>query len=206
MASSSYSEMPEDGPIGLEDTMAMLIIPEEKISANERPFAREMILCNNAELRRWKEEVLDKLVDDKGQLPSAARVFYSWLLYQEGRAVRKFPELLAAGAMYIVPDATLAFWKHFFETKSITEMREYGAGTVSFGWRIVEAHMKHEVTKTMYEKFFSLSDDPLVWEKNHANHKFIQEHCDVLWPLEQLKEIREKVITILKIAVEPSLK
>jgi hypothetical protein len=206
MASSSSNDIPDDvysTPITIKDVMAMLVVPEEKISPNERPFAREAIKCNNALLREWKEKVLDKIAkDDK---VASGRAFYSWLLFLEGKSVTRLPELRERGAIYEVPDETIQYWKSFFEEKNVAEMHSYGAGTVSFGWRIIEDHMKMQVTKIMYDRFFSLSDDPLDWEKNHANHKFLQTNCcDVLWPLEQLRVIREKVITILKIQVEPS--
>lgn len=201
---SGYTDIPEDvysTPISIKDVMHMLTVPPEKISPNERPFARDAIACNNAMLNEWKEAVLIPI--SKDGMVASGRAFYSWLLFQEGKSVMRLPELEAAGAIYEIPDDTLKWWKDFFETKSIPEMHAYGSGTVSFGWRLVEDHMKLQVTKMMYEKFFSLSDDPLVWEKEHAKHKFLQNNCDVLWPLEQLRIIREKVITVLKIVVEP---
>lgn len=206
MASSSgFNDIPEDvynTPISIKDVMHMLFVPADKISPNERPYAREAIECNNAMLDEWKARVLEPI--SKDGMVASGRAFYSWLLFQEGKSVLRFAELQEASAVYEIPDETLAWWKSFFESKSISEMHAYGSGTVSFGWRLIEDHMKLQVTKLMYEKFFSMSDDPLVWEKNHAKHKFLQDNCDVLWPLEQLRNIREKVITILKIVVEPS--
>lgn len=188
-------------PISTSDAAAML---RRRVAKNEKPYTQEVVKQNNRRVDAWKKNVLDKIADHRGFVPSG-RVWGSWQLYDEGMSVREYRTLKAQGMIPEVSSEVLAYWREFFETMTPEEMTGYGSGTISTGWTILNSYIKMWYADQKYECVFSKSDDPLVWEKEY--HK----HTDLLqgktlpfgWTEEQLKDIQEKVLSVLTNTVKP---
>lgn len=187
-------------PISTSDAAAML---RRKVARNGKPYDTAVIQGNNRLVDKWKKEVLDKMNPGSRTLP-AGRVWPSWQLYNEGTNCYMMRDMVEAGFFPEPPKNVLEFWKAFFETSSVEELHSYGSGTVSMGWTIIQNYFKLWFMKEKYDKFFSQSDDPLWWEKNHHTQAAVLNgEVFPFWSPEELKEIHEKILPVLSIQVQP---
>lgn len=193
----------EDGyskPISTSDAANML---RRKIDKNARPYETTAITLNNRKVDAWKKEVLDKIANTKRTVP-AGRVWESWKLYEEGTNIMALQELKDAGFVPTVNSDVIEFWKVFFEKSTVEELHNYGTGTVSTGWGIIQNYLKMWFAEQKYEKLFSQYNNPLDWEKNyHAHSQILRGEILPFWDPETLKEIHQKVGTILSTQVQP---
>jgi hypothetical protein len=159
---------------------------------------------NNKKVDRWKKEVLSKIADHRSSIPSG-RVAGSWKLFEEGTGIRKYMELKEKGVIPETSPEVLEFWKDFFENLTVEEMHEYGTGVVAFGWSIIQDHLKRWFCEKKWEVLFSQApDDPLFWEKNYHTHTpYLEGKVLPFWNEEILKDIHQKVGTVLTIQVQP---
>lgn len=187
-------------PMSTSDAAAML---RRKVQRNDRPYVADTTKLNNRKIDTWKKTVLDKIADHRGSVPSG-RVWPSWQLYDEGIGVVKYQEMKTQGVVPEISEKVLAFWKEFFEELTAEEMHEYGSGTISFGWGIIQNYFKMWYADQKYEVLFGKFETPLEWERNHHAHKPLL-HGEVLpfWNEEILKDVQQKIGAVLMNQVQP---
>ena len=84
-------------------------------------------------------------------------------------------------------------------------MREYGWGIISNGWKYLNSYILDYFVVKKWETLYSKSDDPLYWEKNSfLITDFSKGKPHPFWDEEQLKDIQQKVDTIIANPVRPS--
>ncbi|MFW9930720.1 MAG: hypothetical protein ACFFD1_15125 [Candidatus Thorarchaeota archaeon] len=187
-------------PISVSDATAMF---RRNIPSNTRPYEAKVIKLNNEMVDDWKNNVLDKIADQNGKIKSG-RISGSWKLYEEGKGHQKFFELKTNGMLPEIPLEMVNWWKNFFESSTVEEMHSYGTGAISSGWTIIQEYFKMWYAEKKWNEFFSKSEDPLWWERNYHKHSLLLEGKILpFWTEEQLKDIGQKVGSILINTVDP---
>ena len=190
-----------DAPIKTTDAASML---RKAIRKNERPYTATVIRLNNKLVDEWKKTLLDRLADTRGMVRTI-KVWQSWGIFYEGKNVKKVMDLRDKGVLPITNEKVVEFWVKFFDEAPIEEMHEYGHGTISFGWLILQNHIRLWCAEEKWNKIYSKSEDPYDWYEESFKHSDLV-HGKILpfWDMEKLKEIETKVATILHVQVEPS--
>ena len=190
-----------NAPILVGDAASML---RRHVQKNDRPYVSDTTKLNNRLVDQWKKDVLVRMADHRGMLPSG-RVWQSWQLFDEGRSIKKFIELKEQGMLPDPPAEVIEFWKEFFETLTVSEMHEYGSGTISAGWSILQTHITRWFADKKWELLFSKKpDDPLWWEKNYHSHTaYLNGEVLPFWNGEELKDVQQKVSAVLMNQVQP---
>ena len=206
--SSSITQVPtkdetefHDAPIKTSDAASML---RQRIRNNERPYTATVIKLNNRLVDEWKKTVLDRMADHKGVVRTL-KVWQSWGIFYEGMTVKKVIELRDSGVLPKAEPKVIDYWVNFFENSTIEELHEYGHGTVSFGWLILQNEIRLWCADQKWEKIYSKSEDPYDWYQESSHHSdLVQGKTLPFWNLDKLKEIEERMATILHVQVEPS--
>jgi hypothetical protein len=181
-------------PMKIEDAAGMLRV---RIPKNEKPFTVSALQENNRLVDEWKKTVLKKMADSKGMIPSG-RVWPSWLLFYEGKMIKKYTQLKDDGFIVRPPARVVDYWKVLFEKGSVEDLHKLGSATVSYGWGIIRTELERWYVEQKWDKLYSKSPDPLFWEKNYHKHAdLFNGKIFPIWGEELLKEIQEKVSAVL---------
>lgn len=208
MAASSISQAPtkeemefHDAPITTSDAASML---RRRVRKNERPYTATVIKMNNRLVDEWKKTLLDKLADHKGNVRTLI-VWKSWGVFSEGKAVQKVIELRDQGVLPRTDSVAIDYWIKFFEKSTIEELHNYGHGTVSFGWLLLQNEIRLWCADQKWEKIYSKSDEPYDWYQESFKHPdLVQGKVLPFWDMDKLKEIEERMATVLHVQVEPT--
>lgn len=188
-------------PILVEDACSML---RRKISKNEKPYTVEIIKYNNDLVNEWKRVILENVCHPDGKIASG-KIPNMWITFEEGKTIGKYMDLKKEGLLQEYPMKTVLFWRDFFENLSVTEMREYGWGIVANGWKYLNSYVLDYFIIKKWETLYSKSEDPLYWEKNSfLVSDFSKGKPHPFWDEELLKDIQQKVDTIISNPVKPS--
>lgn len=188
-------------PILIEDAASML---RKNVSRNERPYTIEAVKFNNRMVDDWKKSVLENMADSRGMVRSG-RVAQSWMIFEEGNTIYSYMKLKEEGLIPSCDPKIIDYWKDFFETLSVSEMKKYGWGVVAKGWNILNSHLQDHFVTQKWEKLYSKSADPFFWEQNHSDiSDLLQGKPHPFWNDEDLKDIQQKVNSVLSTAVKPS--
>src|ERR1043166_6240737 len=103
-----------NAPVKVEDAASML---RKRVHPNDRPYVAETTKLNNRMVDDWKEKVLRKISSPEGTIPSG-KVWKSWQLYEEGKAVEQYIEMRNKGMLISYPIEVVEFWRVFFEKSS----------------------------------------------------------------------------------------
>jgi len=173
-----------------------------QLNKNERPYTATIIKLNNALVDEWEKKILNRISSNGTVL--AGRVYQSWQLFTEGKAVQKIKNMLDNNLFNRPTEGVLEWWKNLFETSSIEVLHSYGSATIAFGWTIIQNELRLRSAEEKWEKIFSKSDDPYDWEELRFKHQdLINGRIYPFWNEEILKEIQEKISTILHVQAEP---
>nr|QBK85644.1 MAG: uncharacterized protein LCMAC101_02390 [Marseillevirus LCMAC101] len=161
-------------------------------------------MLNNRLVDEWKKTLLDKLSDHRGTVRTI-KVWQSWGIFYEGKTVKKAIEVKNLGLLPKTDPKVIDYWIKFFENSTIEELHEYGHGTISFGWFLLQNEIRLWCVDQKWEKIYSKSEDPYDWYQESFKHPdLVQGKILPFWNLENLKEIEEKISTILHVQVEPT--
>lgn len=188
-------------PISIEDAASML---RKNISKNEKPYVAEVMKINNRLIDEWKKCVLVKIADKDGKVRSG-RVAGSWLVFEEGKCIQKYMELRKDGLMPEYNMKAVDYWKDFFQELNVSEIKSHGWGVVAKGWSYLSSYIQDYYVLQKWERLYSKDDDPFYWEKNHFLINGLskgEEHP--FWDEETLKDIHQKVSSVLGNPVKPS--
>lgn len=190
-----------DAPIKTSDAASML---RQKIRKNERPYTAVVIKLNNRLVDEWKKTLLDRLADHKGTIRTL-KVWQSWGIFYEGKTVQKVIALRDSGFLPKTDRVAIDYWINFFEKSTIEKLHEYGHGTVSFGWLLLQNEIRLWCADEKWEKIYSKSDDPYDWYQESFKHPdLVQGKSLPFWDMDKLKEIEERMATVLHVQVEPT--
>lgn len=192
---------PGMAPIRISDASSML---RKRINVNERPYTNAIYKYNNSLVDEWHEKVLMKIADKNGQV-RAGQVWGEWRFFLDGKTVPQFMKELEIGHVCRPTANSVDYWVEVFTKKSIEEIAAMGQSAVGHGWKLIvdETFIRSSIEK--WEKVYKGYDDPMAWRKRaHNNPKLWAEDYDSpFWGPEELKDIHQKVLTVLKISVSP---
>jgi hypothetical protein len=208
MAAQTVSQAPtkeemdfHDAPIKTTDAASML---RRRTRKNERPYTATVIKLNNRLVDEWKKTLLDRMADQKGMVRTI-KVWQSWGIFYEGKTVQKVIELRDQGLLPKTDKKVIDYWVEFFEKSTIEDLHEYGHGTVSFGWLLLQNEIRLWCADEKWEKIYSKSDDPYEWYQESFKHPdLVQGKKLPFWDMDKLKEIEERMATVLHVQVEPT--
>ncbi len=192
---------PGMSPMRISDAAAML---RRRINPNERPYAKTVQQHNNKIVDEWYSSVLLKIADKTGNI-RAGQVFGEWRFFYDGKLVSEFIKAYEAGYIERPAKDKVDYWIATFTKKPIEDLAEMGPMAIGHGWKLVtdETFIRSNLNK--WELVYKGSSDPLVWRKNaHNNPKlWAVDYDSPFWDLEELKDITQKVMTVLKLTIEP---
>lgn len=187
-------------PILVSDATSML---KKNISRNERPLTRTVQELNNKKIDNWKTQVLDKLSDENGRVPSG-KVWDYWSTYDEGLEILSYYNLYEKGSITEFPEEVVDYWLDAFENLEVEELYELGTGAVMYGWSVIDLTIKLWLAKKKYDVLYSKSDDPLYWEKHKNEFSDIVDGKQLpFWNHDILKDVTQKIGVILQNSVRP---
>lgn len=186
-----------DAPIKISDAASML---RKTIPKNEKPYTTKAIKFNNKLVDEWEKNLSATVV--AGSVP-ASRVYESWTTFLEGRHLAHFQKLKELGMISEPTEEQLSFWKDLFENLTIQELQEYGPLNISIGWNMIDSHIRNWLCDRKWEEFYSKNDDFAWREKNFFSASDILRGKRLpFWTFEELRDIREKVMTVLTTVVD----
>lgn len=190
-----------EAPIKVSDAASMFRV---RITNNMRPYTAVVSKMNNDMVDEWENTVLKNIADHRGAIASG-RVSDSWLLFQEGKNVLEYMKMREKGLIVRPEPHILKFWIDFFENLSIAEMMSYGKAQVSYGFSLISHEVRCHFAEEKFKALFSMSDDPLEWEKNRVRHAdLLAGKPHPFWDEETYKDIIDKVGAILTTNVQPT--
>jgi hypothetical protein len=192
-------EMMLNTPMRISDAASML---RRQVGRNERPLDKEVIQLNNALVDEWYANVLKGLADTSGSVP-AGRVSSCFNYFLQGKELtrhQKFKDHLLD-----IPEAKVLFWIEFFRKASMTEIYAVGPGVVSAAWSMITTAIRYHFAGLKWKMVYSLSRDPLQWDRLANDNPGVMNGRPLPFGLtyEILKDIEEKVSTLLQHPIEP---
>jgi hypothetical protein len=188
-----------NNPMRVSDASSMLRITLKK---NMKPYDHAVIKLNNRMVDEWEDKVLKKMATDEGTIP-CSQVWPSWQLFRDGTWISNY--MKSENMAPEITETQVQYWKDFFENLTVEEMHDHGVLLVDNGWYTLNKYIKEWLVKQRWEKVFSQSNDPYEW------YVLSKKHSDLMkgkilpfWDNDHLREIAEKVETVLKIQVRPS--
>lgn len=189
-------------PIRVIDAASMMRRP---IHANERPYTRAVLKSNNRLVDQWEEQVLKKICGSSGTI-AAGQVFSEWMYFYTGKTIKKFIENLNAGLITRPTKEAVDKWVDVFTACNVKQLIDMGQPLVGYGWKLIkdETYIRDQLSK--WETIYSKTDDPLQWRKIANDHPKLwnMDGESPFWGPEDFAEIKEKVMTILSITIQPS--
>lgn len=192
---------PGMAPIRVSDACSML---RKRIHLNERPYTNAIYKYNNSLVDEWNEKVMLKIADKNGQV-RAGQVWGEWRFFLDGKTIPPFMKAIEDGYVCRPTSQAVDFWVDLFTKKSVEELAAFGQSSIGHGWKLIvdETFIRASIEK--WEKVYKGYDDPMAWRKRgHNNPKLWAEDYDSpFWGPEELKDVTQKVLTVLKISVSP---
>ena len=189
-------------PIRITDAASMLRRP---INPNERPYTQAVYLKNNKLVDEWYEQVLQKIADKKCEI-RAGQVWGEWQFFYHGKILPQFMKAFEDGKVCRPDSVAVEYWVDTFTKKSIEELAEMGPALVGHGWKRVcdESFIRGSVAK--WEKVYSLTNDPLKWRKlaHETPSLWNAENDSPFWGREEIQDVTQKVVTVLKTTITQS--
>lgn len=184
-------------PISVDDAASMLRV---LIPKNEKPYTTEVMRMNNRMVERWKTELLDRLQNTSGKIPSGI-VWNSWMIFNDGLETRK---LLSQGDNIIRPsEEEVEKWRNLFENSTITELYELGRSVLVYGWELIKTDIRLWVSQEKYNRLF-YDDNVYEWyQRSKSQQDLINGKCLPYWSPEILTDVSDKITTILHLIVQP---
>lgn len=188
-------------PMRISDASAMLKRP---LSPNIPPYTRAVVEHNNKLVDEWYKIILLKIADKNGQI-RAGQMYGEWRFFYDGKLVSEFMKAYEEGHVARPAPEVVDYWVKIFTKKQPEELAAMGAPIVGHGWKMLtdETYIRSNLAK--YEKVYQGSSDPLVWRKKaHNNPKlWAVDYDNPFWDIEELKDVTQKVMTVLKIDISP---
>lgn len=199
LADKQYDELVFNTPMRIADAASIF---RQRVDKNERPYDKEVITYNNSMVEEWYKKVLLGIADKQSSIPSG-RVTTCFQYFLQGKELeqhQKYKEYLPD-----YPEDKVRFWIDKFTSSSVTEIAQMGHGIVSGGWNVIITAMRYYFAEKKWEKIYSLNQDPLVWDKlaNANPHLMNGRPMPFDLTIESLKEIEDKVMSVLKRPIEP---
>ena len=188
------SEMMLAQPMRISDASSMM---KRRITKNERPFTNEVYKCVNKTVDDWHKSVLVVLADNNGCIP-AGRVESCLRYFLEGKQALAYQKNKEHLPQY--SETEVLYWIDLIKSSSITELYQLGPYVLGQAWQIIYTSIVNHFAEKKWESVYSKSDDPAVWDKLSNNNPHLMNNRPLPFYLDDdlLKEIREKVDTILK--------
>lgn len=198
MAETGMEDM-YNQPMRISDAASSL---RKKIDKNERPYQHEIYSRNNTLVDEWYETVLTKLADKNGMIP-AMRVADCWNYFYNGNQIAKSRKYIK-----YFPDVNhekIKFWINLISKGSIAELYEVGITTILVGWDMISAGIRYHFADEAWEKVFSKSTDPLVWDKMCNDNPHLMHNRILPYGLteELVKSMAEKVMALRTCDIKP---
>lgn len=193
---------PGHSPIRISDAASML---RRFVNPNERPYTVAMLKYNNSLVDEWHDKVLVKIAD-KDTMIRAGMVWGEWQFFHHGKTVPQFIKEYEAGHICRADKKTIDYWVNLFTKKSVDDLALMGQSSVGHGWKLIvdETFIRSSLDK--WEKVYKGTNDPMVWRKRaHDNPKlWAADYDSPFWAVEELQDVTQKVMTVLKSSVSPS--
>lgn len=190
-------------PMRISDAVGMF---RREINKNERPYTKAILLSNNTLLDEWENTILKKICNREGKI-KAGQVWFEWQYFYTGKIIGSFIEHLEEGLVVRPSKERVDYWIKIFETSSIENLIKIGAPLVGYGWKLLLDDDYIDTMLNRWEKIYKNSNDPLDWRKLSNDYpKLWSENTTVIstrWDEETLKDIQQKVMTIIKTPVQP---
>lgn len=199
MAEKEYDEMIFNTPMRIADAANMFRRP---VSKNERPYEKEVLIQNNEIIEEWYKKVLLGIAGKQSEIPSG-RVNQCLQTFLQGKEIQQHQNYKEHLLEY--PEHKIRFWIDKFTTASVTELSKMGYGLVSAGWNIITMGIRYYFADQKWEKVYSQSSDPLVWDKlaNANPHLMNGRPMPFDLSFESFKELEDKVMAVLKNPIGP---
>jgi len=193
------SEQLYDAPMSIEDACSMFRV---KIGKNEKPYSASIMKRNNQTVDQWKKTMLIPLAKGSTQLP-ASKISAAWQVFEEGIETRR---MMANRESLTFPEEKAArVAKDVLLSKSLEELTEMGPSTVGVLFRTCIEFIRWWRTTQLYEKVYSLSDDPVQWYRDvQEEMKLFKGEELNLWTKAEFEEVSEKVNPIMNLRIRPT--
>jgi hypothetical protein len=199
LSDKQYDEMMFNTPMRIADAASMFRHP---LSKNDRPYDKEVVVHNNSVIEEWYKTVLLGISDNQSAIPTG-RVTSCLQYFLQGKELQQHQKYKEYFPEY--PEHKVRFWIDKFTTASVTELAQLGHGVISAGWNVIITAMRYHFAERKWEVVYSQSTDPLKWDKlaNANPHLMNGRPMPFDLTIESLKEIEDKVMSILKHPIEP---
>lgn len=187
-------------PIRISDAASML---RRKVRNNDPPYTQTVVKKNNDRVDEWYNKVLKNIANSTGQI-SAGHVWTSWKIFEEGKNMLSYPKV--SDHTVHAPQEEMDYWQDTLFNGSMEELHDLGTGAVAFGWNLIVTELKLWFADQKWDRVYSKSDDPLVWEREMGKNLRLfkgEEFPPWKWSQEMFKETAEKVQVLLSTTVEP---
>ena len=188
-------------PMKISDAASMFRV---MIKKNERPYIVGVQKYNNSLVDEWHDVILKKICNKEACI-RAGSVWGEWNFFYDGKVIMSFMEAYNKNLIARPQKETVEHWVKIFTDSSIEELVKMGPTLVGHAWKMIidEGFILKCLEK--WEKVYSGSNDPLVWrEKAHKNPKLWSAAYDsAFWDEEEYNDIYQKIMTVLKVLVNP---
>lgn len=139
----------------LPDKLATLL--KKSVKPNEEPFIKECTKCNNDLVDKWLMSI-----DRRKRYPFSVltRLFTIFAERLEIEQYMNFSQYYPT-----ITDEMITFWVWFFKTKTIEEMYDVGAFTVSMGFGVLQLAIRNHFVTKKWNKVYKHSKDMIVLDK-----------------------------------------
>ena len=189
-----------NSPILVSDATSMF---RRKVGPNMPPYVSTVFRKNNQKVDKWEKEMLNELCTNDNKLPSG-RVLPLATLFEEGSSYPAFKR-----AFPHIPRPTeeqLEYWKSFLD-RPIDELYDEGHELCLLAWQIVCNELKIRDNIKKYEAVYEKSSDPADWYDYSVESKHLFDGTEhAFWDEEKIKDISERVKTVVSMRMSPSSK
>lgn len=186
-------------PIRVSDLANMF---RKKVTINGRPMDTAVIKLNNEKVDDWYENVLMKIADSNGMIPTG-RVGDCARFYMEGLELTECQKYKSN--VVRTSEAQAKFWLEFLDTNSIETIYAAGTSVVTRGWSCINGYMRDYFGDQRWEKVYSQTTDPYEWDSraNDEPHLMHGRPLPFGLSIETFTEIAEKVNVIQTCCIGP---
>lgn len=156
-----------DAPMLISDVVARF---KHKYHMNEGVVTSRLMRLNDALVEEWAEKVLKPRGDDRGYIKSSA-IDALWMIFYEGRAVRKAYPLLQDERNINPAPSAVEWWLEFFK-QDLDKIHEAGAHMVTIGYTTILAAYRNWDIHQKYTRVF-FSEDINEWYEAAQHNKML---------------------------------
>ena len=193
---------PSHTPVSISNVASMF---RQEITPNMPPYNKAIVRHNNSLIDKWYDMVLTKICSKDGMLKSG-QVWYEWQYFYVGETITQFVTNLESGIVCRPSEKSIEFWVKIFTDKSVKELAQMGVPLVGHGWKLIvdETFIRGYLAK--WDKIYSKTKDPLEWRTlgNDNPKLWNMDHESPFWSEKEIKNIYEKVMTVLKTPIAPT--